>query len=563
MKDPATTPYDQELAGIKRDLADLRANLLGKLSREIVTLQAQKNSLTDDIKRLQLQRNEVEVQLVTQQGLNQQEIQRQQWIEQLAQAIAVHLRANLNASESKASTEYSDTFDHLILNLDGTLRTTFQALQRDIDSYQQDLDRQMLRMHSQRQQGEMLLAALVEKLNTQLDRTSTQVPNGSYSAQTMGQSQTQSQTMPQANGYTNGNLAFDRDLQAFQPKTTIVKPIHPANQTEPSKTLKGFIYVMLASVVLSLQNVFFRIIFAKDLMIFGSFKFSGLIDIGISNSLMLLWIRMLLVTPFMWLIASRLRSGLLEKDVQQLLNPKKRGLLARVAVSAMLLFVSFVSIIISLSLIKPALVTTLFFVFPTITVLLAWFLYGDRPSWQCWLDIAVIYLGIILTINLFGRVTAQPDIGGTIAAITSGVTFACYVIVSGACFKEINPVSFTAINFTLIFALACLTIPFFAPSLLLMTPSLFFMCILIALTTIGGYLFTNFGIQLLGAAQSSLISAIGPVLTTLLAFSIVGDRLDISQLVGVFLVMLGVGWLNLQNIRKSPQGKSFDGKQLT
>jgi len=89
------------------------------------------------------------------------------------------------------------------------------------------------------------------------------------------------------------------------------------------------------------------------------------------------------------------------------------------------------------------------------------------------------------------------------------------------------------------------------------------MCILIALTTIGGYLFTNFGIQLLGAAQSSLISAIGPVLTTLLAFSIVGDRLDISQLVGVFLVMLGVGWLNLQNIRKSPQGKSFDGKQLT
>jgi drug/metabolite transporter (DMT)-like permease len=570
MKDPITsiTPYDQELAGIKRDLADLRANLLGRLSREIVTLQTQKNSLTEDIQRLQLQRNEIEVQLVTQQGLNQQEVQRQQWIEQLASAIAVHLRANLNTSDAKTTGEYSDTFDHLMLNLDSTLRSTFQALQRDIESYQQDIDQQMLRMYGQKQQGEMLLASLVEKLNEQLEQTTARKgfsdqgiapilrePFGEQTRQTNGHNSLGNGLASNGNGQANGSFAYNTDPLA--PKSTFTRSTDLKNdpkidKSEFSKRLKGFIAVMLASVLLSLQNVFFRIIFGKNLLIFGAIPFGGMIASGTQNSLMLLWVRMLLATPFMWLIAHHLRPGNVTRDIKQLLEPNKRLLLARIISCSVLQFVSFVSIIISLSLVKPALATTLFFIFPTVTVLLAWFLYGDRPNWQRWLTILLIYVGIVLTINLFGKVTAQPDIGGTIAAITSGVTFACYVIVSGSCFRDVNPVSFTAVNFSLIFALSCLTIPLFASSLSLLTPSLFSICVLIALTTIGGYIFTNFGIQLMGAAQSSLISAIGPALTTLLAFLIVGDTLDISQLAGIFLVIVGVIWLNQQNMKKSP-----------
>jgi len=64
--------YEQTLAGVTKDLSDLRANILGKLSREILILQAQKNALTDDIQRLQSQRKELEVLTVAQQGMNQQ-----------------------------------------------------------------------------------------------------------------------------------------------------------------------------------------------------------------------------------------------------------------------------------------------------------------------------------------------------------------------------------------------------------------------------------------------------------------------------------------------------------
>ena len=109
--------YEQTLAGVTKDLSDLRANILGKLSREILILQAQKNALTDDIHRLQSQRKELEVLTVAQQGMNQQEIQRQQWIEQLAQAITYHLKNDVIVTNSQALNDHSQNFEQLMLNL--------------------------------------------------------------------------------------------------------------------------------------------------------------------------------------------------------------------------------------------------------------------------------------------------------------------------------------------------------------------------------------------------------------------------------------------------------------
>ena len=40
-----------------------------------------------------------------------------------------------------------------------------QSLQRDVDTYQRDLDDQMQRMYTQRQQGELMLSALVERID--------------------------------------------------------------------------------------------------------------------------------------------------------------------------------------------------------------------------------------------------------------------------------------------------------------------------------------------------------------------------------------------------------------
>ncbi len=573
--------YEQTLAGVTKDLSDLRANILGKLSREILILQAQKNALTDDIQRLQSQRKELEVLTVAQQGMNQQEIQRQQWIEQLAQAITYHLKNDVIVTNSQVLNDHSQNFEQLMLNLDSAIRTTFQSLQRDVDTYQRDLDDQMQRMYTQRQQGELMLSALVERIDEYLRRPSgdryggtggnppisnfTGTPNFTGAIGTNGDST--ASVRPNGNGnYSqiqmpqfNANSTQFRQYDSNDTRPYAGDPTQPFESIDPSPAIVqpvkrlndwwlGFVLVLGASVVLSLQNILVRVIFSNS-NIFGLFQFGGLIKPSVPNSFMLLLLRMLFATPIMWLVAKAIFRVDVLRDFQQLLLPSRRPLFWRVTFSALLQFASFAFIYLALGILKPSLAVTLFFIFPTITVLMAWFLFGDRPSKERWLVIGIIYLGIMLTNNILGGI--KPDTWGIIAAISSGVAFAGYIITSQACFKQLNPVSFTSINFAIILLLCLGTLPFNLASISL-NGLLVFMCFLIALTTLGGYLLTSFGTKLMGAAQASIVSASGPVFTTFLAFTILGDKLDFIQLFGVFLVTGGVGLLSLQNMYKKP-----------
>ncbi|MBD2178258.1 EamA family transporter [Pseudanabaena sp. FACHB-1998] len=569
--------YEQTLAGVTKDLSDLRANILGKLSREILILQAQKNALTDDIQRLQSQRKELEVLTVAQQGMNQQEIQRQQWIEQLAQAITYHLKNDVIVTNSQVLNDHSQNFEQLMLNLDSAIRTTFQSLQRDVDTYQRDLDDQMQRMYTQRQQGELMLSALVERIDEYLRRPSgdryggaggnppsTNFTGTSNFTGAIGSNSTVP-AKPNGNGNYSQiqiptfNSAQFRQYDQNDTRPYVEEPTAPFESSEPTTNVAppakrlndwwfGFILVLGASVVLSLQNILVRVIFSSS-NIFGLFQFGGLIKASVPNSFMLLLLRMLFATPIMWIVAKTIFRVDVFRDFQQLMMPNRRLLMWRVAFSALLQFCSFAFIYIALGILNPGLAVTLFFIFPTVTVLMAWLLFGDRPSKDRWMVIGVIYVGIMLTYNVFG--VNKPDTWGVIAAMLSGISFAGYIITSQACFKQLNPVSFTSINFAIILLLCIGTMPFTLSSISL-NGSLVFMCFLIALTTLGGYLLTSFGTKLMGAAQASIVSASGPVFTTFLAFTILGNKLDFIQLFGVFLVTGGVGMLSLQNMYKRP-----------
>lgn len=569
--------YEQTLAEVTKDLSDLRANILGKLSREILILQAQKNALTDDIQRLQSQRKEQEVLTVAQQGMNQQEIQRQQWIEQLAQSITYHLKNDVIVTNSKVISDHSDNFEQLMLNLDDAIRTTFHSLQRDVDTYQRDLDQQMQRMYTQRQQGELMLSALVENIDEYLRRSSNDRTGGGNiggnppinftgtgfvgAIGTNGNST--APTIPNGNGNYNQiqiptfNSSQFRQYDQNDTRPYAGDPTEPFNSLEsapaivqPAKRLNdwwlGFVLVLGASVVLSFQNILVRIIFSNS-SILGLFNFGGLIKATVPNSFMLLLLRMLFATPIMWLVARFIFRVDVFRDFQQLLTPNSRLLFWRVTFSALLQFTSFAFIYVALGILNPGLAVTLFFIFPTVTVLLAWLLFGDCPSKERWFVIGVIYVGIMLTYNIFG--VAKPDTWGVIAAMLSGISFAGYIITSQACFKQLNPVSFTSINFAIILLLCLGTLPFTLASISL-NGSLIFMCFLIALTTLGGYLLTSFGTKMMGAAQASIVSASGPVFTTFLAFTILGSKLEFIQVFGIFLVTGGVGLLSLQNMYK-------------
>jgi len=48
------------------------------------------------------------------------------------------------------------------------------------------------------------------------------------------------------------------------------------------------------------------------------------------------------------------------------------------------------------------------------------------------------------------------------------------------------------------------------------------------------------GIKRIGAMQSGLISMIGPVITLLVAYLFLGEKLDINQIMGIFVTISGI-----------------------
>ncbi len=532
------TPYDKALAEITADLADLRANLLSKLGREVITLEAQKNELSEDIQKLQAQRQELEVQVVTEQGQGLQgqsppDMQRQQWIEQLAQAIAIHLGAELNTSNSQSMQRHSDTVESLTMDLDNTLRVVFQSLRRDIESYQNDLDIQMQRMHSQRQQAELLLASLIERIDDQLE-----------SAKALDRN---------ARDLAPSDIAAQGISAEIQPQVIYVTSAPPPTNPKSNfaglatnRWVQGFILLLTASIVLSLQNVFLRIIFVPSRLL-GQFQFGGLVGSNMTNSIAVLGLRMLIAVPLMWLVANQVFQVDVAKDFRALLKRDRRLLLTRVGLSALMQFISFTLLYMAIATMKPAIATALFFTFPIASILLNWLIFGDRPTDHKWVTIVMVGLGAVLSCNLFSTAIGIPNIWGIAAALVSGISFASYLLISQSCYRQINPISFITINFAIMLGFSIPFIPWFWSSLAF-TPGLLGMGVAIALTTVAGYVLTHFGTRLMGAASALIFSATVPMLTGIIAFALIADSLSEWQIMGIGLVAGGVVWLSLQSL---------------
>ena len=84
------------------------------------------------------------------------------------------------------------------------------------------------------------------------------------------------------------------------------------------------------------------------------------------------------------------------------------------------------------------------------------------------------------------------------------------------------------------------------------TMDLVYGTLILATTTLIGYLLQNFGVPLVGPSLASVIGASGPAVTALMAFFLIGEKLDLQQGLGVFLVTLWVLGISVENMKKAP-----------
>jgi drug/metabolite transporter (DMT)-like permease len=617
---------EQVLRVLSQDLESLRHKLSSQLSQDIVRLEAHKERLMTDIEVLEAEFESLKVQhqqLKHDHALalnDQQQAQQQLWAKRLAQALATQLHARLSASLTATSTGIPDGQNGLtsleaanqrLVSLDTTIHSTLQTLQQDLNSYHSTLSQQISRMHSMEQQGEAILEALINRLSQQLQQQMVQptisnlatpyrnghssLPNG-YPASPIsavlsnyavnGQSTSPNPNYPQSQYPSSTAVSVSHQdsmgvgttqLPNFPSPhpgpaaTAVVDTGRPTAQsgcaTQHNNLQRGLLFVGLSTLALSIHNVLVGII-GYGGNIFGYFPVDGIFSLNIPNSLMLLWLRMVVVLPLMFLLAGQLYPAVW-RDMRQLVYSRDKRPIYQIIASGSFLFLSQVLIYKAISDVGPGVAVTLLFMYPLLTVPLAWFLFNDRPTPLRLVVMFAITMGIVFTAlpSIYKDLSGSVSFWGVGAAILSSAAFALFLVSMQLSFRRVHPVPVSLLQFCTIFALASLILILGAPfGLRPGAPSsqlgLYIGGLLLGLLTLLGYLFNNYGVKLMGAAQASIVASSGPVITAILAYVITpGEKsaLQFIQWMGVIFVTLGVislsleRWANQQRSTKANQ----------
>ncbi|MGB3510020.1 MAG: DMT family transporter, partial [Microcoleaceae cyanobacterium] len=136
---------------------------------------------------------------------------------------------------------------------------------------------------------------------------------------------------------------------------------------------------------------------------------------------------------------------------------------------------------------------------------------------------------------------------GVIFGIGSGLAYALYTVNAQKSFETIHPFPFTWMSFatTLVLSFVSLSI-WQGENIELNWMPLWIGGLLSAIVTFAGHLMFNYGIRLIGATTAATIGATNPSLTAILAWLTIQETINGLQILGIFIVTLGVLFLSLE-----------------
>ncbi|MGL5132969.1 MAG: EamA family transporter [Planktothrix sp.] len=557
-----TTSAEIVLSSVIQELETFHHQIKERYLSDIQRLETDKVRLIEDIESLQTEYRRLQSQQL--QILSDRVPPNRAWLKQLTQIVARDVEDALIAriNQIKAASDPPllaadptglpqgqdhdpENFNNRELEavLETSLNQTFQSLQEELGHYQSNLSRRLNNMETLEQQVETLLETLVNRLQEQVEQP---ILRGESSRRELPSDGHQTLT-PGNTGLTNRPEAF------ASPK--------PKPQSSPVQL--GLFLALLSAISLSLFNVCLKIILKgpQPREIFGLFSLEGIISPGIGNSLLILLLRMIVVMGLMPIVATFLYPPVWS-DLRRFLQSGDRRLMLTVIGSGFFLFLSQVAIYVAIGEIPTGIAITIFFIYPIVTVIASWGLFGDRPTL-----IRVIAMIIILAGGILCLPARNPNIAlgnvqvGVIAAICAGVAFAGYVLLTQVAAGKLHPIPFSLVNFASIFVFSSVSLMLIPDSLgINIQPGvwngLMIGGVVLGVLTLSSYLLNNFAIRAAGASLASIIGTTGPALTALFAFWIIGEAIKQQQIYGMALVILGVGAMSIERMMGSKRKAS-------
>jgi len=196
---PAAESAQQVLQAVLQEMSYLRTNVMQPLRTAVDLLREQRESLQQEIRQLEAQRQQYALPQSNPQVMNDF---LQALMARLQETIAGQVSQMVGSLEVQAQRERALTgepalpaitagnsslmlspmqrleqlqslqtqSDQLLLNLDSSMRVIFESLQHNLQSYQDSLSTGLEKMHTLGEQGEVMFTALVNRLAQQLGR---------------------------------------------------------------------------------------------------------------------------------------------------------------------------------------------------------------------------------------------------------------------------------------------------------------------------------------------------------------------------------------------------------
>ena len=183
---------------------------------------------------------------------------------------------------------------------------------------------------------------------------------------------------------------------------------------------------------------------------------------------------------------------------------------------------------------------------PAFVTVMAWRAWREALDTRKVVALALAFGGCALVARAYDPAQLQLNLIGILFGLGAGLTYALFTIFSKVIGKQYSPL--TALTYELLFGALFLT-PFqtwdtFAP-LIQQPQTWLYLLGLVFGPTLGAIWFFTAGLRSVPASNASIIATIEPVMASVLAFILLGERLELLQMIGGGMVIFGAVSLNL------------------
>jgi drug/metabolite transporter (DMT)-like permease len=289
-----------------------------------------------------------------------------------------------------------------------------------------------------------------------------------------------------------------------------------------SQVWLGILCAIIAAVGFSIKSILIKLAFAQGV-----------------DSVTLLALRMLFAMPFF------IAMLVWDKSKTQRINLQSADWRMILALSTAYYLFNVLDFL-GLQTVSAGLERLIQFLYPTMTVLLAAWLYRRRLGRAVIWAMLLSYAGITLVFwdQALHDVSSQHAgfILGSVLIFISALCYAIYLVGAGHVIPRMGATRFTA--YAMLLASMASLVQFLLThhaAQLLQNSTVYGLAVAMALfSTVMPVFALAAGMRLIGSANTSLIGSAGPVFTIYLAHVFLGEKLSAVQLIGSLLVLLGV-----------------------